>query len=107
MKKNENKKKVHETYFEDIEQSIKNMSEDEMLNNLLELEQTIYWVAILKYLRSRSSLFQSAVLSGDPFKDPTNVARNQGVLIGLSDIQNMVILIKRDSSEKKQMEEDN
>lgn len=67
------------------------MSDEKMVQLLRNLEETEYWGAILRYTQIRLSQSQQAVLSGDPFKDPTVIARNQGVMLGLSDLQNAVI----------------
>ncbi len=89
------------SYFtKEINEKIAGMTEEEMLHEMESLEQTSAWVAILKYTQIRLQHSQSAVISGDPFKEPTNLARNQGVMLGLCDLQNAIILLKRDREEK-------
>lgn len=94
-----------QNYFtEDLEERMK-MSEEEMFQLLLNLEQSEYWPAILRYNQIRLSLSQSAVFSGDPVKEPTNISRHQGIMLGLSDLQNTVIqLVQNREQENKENE---
>lgn len=88
------------SYFtKDVNEAIASMSEEEMLRELATLESTRAWIAILKYNQVRLQHSQTAVLSGDPFREPTNMARNQGVMLGLCDLQNAVILLKWEREE--------
>ena len=92
-------------YFtKDLEDTVRNMTDEEMFTLLYQLEQSEYWKAILRYSQIRSSYTQSAILSADPVKDPTLIARNQGIMIGLSDMQNAVIMLWQ---EKQKVEEEN
>ncbi len=81
-------------YFtQDIEDKVRAMSDEDMFKLLAQLEQSEFWIAMLRYNQIRSSYTQSAILSADPVKDPTLIARNQGIMIGLSDLQNAVIML--------------
>lgn len=81
-------------YFtQDIEDKVRAMNDEEMFKLLAQLEQSEFWIAMLRYNQIRSSYTQSAILSADPVKDPTLIARNQGIMIGLSDLQNAVIML--------------
>jgi len=85
---------VLQEYFQNGKQSLVNeMTDEQMKNLLLEFETTPHWIAYLKYVNSRLSLAQSGVNISDPFKEPTNIARNQGVMMGLIDTQNAVIML--------------
>lgn len=86
------------SYFanKDIVEAMNSLTEEDMLRRLVNLEQTEYWPAILKYNQMRLQHSQAAINIGDPFKDPTNLARNQGVMIGLLDLQNAVVMMKDD-----------
>jgi hypothetical protein len=93
---------VREYFSKDVIDRMSAMSLNEMASILKELPDSQFWIAILKYNQQRLGLSQSALFSGDPFKDPTGVARNQGILLGLSDLQNAVINLisnKNDSGE--------
>lgn len=75
----------------ELEERVRKMTDEEMFTSLAELERSPSWVAILRYNQLRSSYTQSAILSADPVTSPTLIARNQGIMIGLSDLQNAVI----------------
>lgn len=95
-----NKQDSQSNYFtEEVLDQIKDMSSPEMEDLLKELETSKYWIAIMKYLHSRQSLAQNALYTLDPFKDQTAMARHQGMLLGLADLQEMVMLVKRKSEE--------
>lgn len=88
-------------YFtSDVESSIRDMSEVEMFRELLNFEGTKAWVALLKYNQIRLSQSQAAIFSGDPIKDPSNMLRNQGIMLGLCDLQNAVIMLRQEKLEE-------
>ena len=85
---------IPQQYFTaEIEDKIRNLSEEDMYKNLSNLEQSEFWIAILKYNQIRLSMSQSALFAGDPVKEPTMMTRQQGIMLGLSDLQNAVITI--------------
>jgi hypothetical protein len=93
-------------YFtRDIEDKVNGMSEVEMFQELTNVESTRAWIAILKYNQFRLKNCQAALFSADPFKDPTSITRNQGIMIGLSDLQNAIILLKQEKDEAIKKEE--
>ena len=79
---------------------ITEMTDEEMKNFLKELEGTKYWVAINKYNQQRLNEAQNGLITLDPFKDPTKMARYQGIMSGISDLTDAIITLK-DESEKK------
>ena len=88
-------------YFtQEVDTLIREMPEKEMLRELLVLEGTRSWIAILKYNQIRLSQSQTAIFSGDPIKEPTNMIRNQGIMLGISDLQNAVIMLKQERAEE-------
>jgi len=72
---------------------------DEMLVTLRELEGTKFWTAIVKYSQERLANAQQALITMDPFKEPTSMARYQGVMSGLLDLQEAVISLKAKAEE--------
>lgn len=81
-------------YFtEDVQARIKAVSNEEMNESLKKLEQSSYWMPILKYLQSRMGMAKDGLYTLDPFKDQTAIARHQGMLMGLVDLQEMVIML--------------
>ena len=96
-------------YFtEDKKQQIREMTDDVMQNLLVEFENTQYWIAYIKYVNARLGFAQTGVNTGDPFKEPTSIARNQGVMMGLVDPQNAVIsLVSARTRETRKIAEEN
>lgn len=90
----------------EIEEMIAGMPEEEMIRELESLEQKRAWIAILKYNQIRLRHSQSAVFTGDPFKEPTVLARNQGVMLGLCDLQNAIIILKQEKAEAAREKEE-
>lgn len=85
----------NDNYFTKEKQDLINsMSNDEMYGLLLDLESTNFWLAILKYSQQRQAVAQNALITGDPIKNPTEMCRNQGILMGQSDLAQMVIMLK-------------
>jgi len=86
---------MSKNYFtKEIQDCINEMSSDEMKGLLLDLESTQYWIAILKYSQERTMVVQNALMTIDPIEKATDMCRNQGILMGQSDLQQMVILLK-------------
>lgn len=86
----------NDNYFTKEKQDLINsMSNDEMNGLLLDLESTDYWLAILKYSQQRQAVAQNALITGDPIKSATEMCRNQGILMGQSDLAQMVIMLKQ------------
>ena len=88
-------------YFtEDVHTRMRSMTEEDMIQKLRNMEQSEYWIAILKYNQMRLSVSQSALFIGDPVKEPAAMARQQGVMLGLSDLQNAVVSLVQGAAEE-------
>lgn len=97
---------IRDYFTKDINDQISGMSGPEMLTLLKELSDTRYWIAILKYNSERLAFSQNFLFSADPFKDPTGIARYQGVMLGLSDLSNAVIMtLQEDENKVREAEE--
>ena len=95
-------------YFnEEIQTKIREMSSDEMNSLLLDLESTQSWIAILKYLQERMISAQNGLLTIDAVKEAGKIAQLQGVMAGLSDLQNAVIYLKDKAEGKNQPTQEN
>lgn len=92
IKKNK-EKKINQT-------DMNNLSENEMLDLLVELADSIFWPAIQKYNRLRDDIISNVFNSIDPFKEPTQMARTQGVRIGLYDLEGAVITAIKERNKK-------
>ena len=89
-------------YFtQEIESKIRAMSDEEMFKLLYQLEQSEYWIAIMRYNQIRSSYTQSAILAADPVREPTAIARNQGIMMGLADLQNAIIMLWQEKNKSQ------
>lgn len=71
-----------------------NLTTEEMNNLLVELGESKFYPAILKYVFERDRLVIDGIRAVDPFKNPTEVARNQGITIGLFDLRDYIELLK-------------
>ena len=93
-------------YFtKEIQEDINSMGDNEMNELLLGLEETRYWIAILRYAQQRMSIVQGSLATIDPIKNPTELCRNQGILAGQSDLQAMVISLKAKSTTDEEKKE--
>lgn len=80
---------------------VMSLKQDEMYRLLHDLEETPYWIAILKYVQQRLLVAQSSINTIDPIRDATGIARNQGAMIGLVDLQNAVIQLVEERKRKQ------
>ena len=67
--------------------SFKTMTDKEMNDLFVELRYTSFWQAILKFNRIRDKVATDSLAVLDPFKNPTQVARAQGIRNGLYDLE--------------------
>lgn len=91
------------SYFEneDIRTAINTMSYQDMNDLLRSLEGTPLWIAILKYNQERIGNIQNSFLVLDPFSEQTKIARYQGVITGILDLQDAVLTLKFESQRKE------
>lgn len=92
--------RVSGNFTKDFLDAVKDMPEAEMRSMLRDLSTTRYWVAIVKYNIDRMSLAQEGLYTLDPFKDQTQMARYQGILSGLTDLQDAVVTLQRKSDQE-------
>lgn len=89
----------------DMVEMIASMSKEDMRKSLVELSGSHMWVAILKYLLERTSYAQSSLFTLDPFKAPTDMARLQGIVTGMTDLPDMVYSLLSKSEVPQEKEE--
>lgn len=94
---NEKMFNIDDYFTKDLRDLMSEMTINEMNSSLLELENTRYWIALLKYIATRQSAADSVLKTADPNTNQTQIARTQGILIGLSDIVNAIVLLKMNS----------
>ena len=85
-----NKKYISKYFDKDLFKIAEEMTGDEMVELLKELEETRYWVAVTKYVQDRLLLAHGSLCAIDPVKNPTDIARAQGIISGLMDLQDMI-----------------
>ena len=98
-------------YFtDDIRKKVRDMTNTEMKHSLVSMEGTKYWFAIIKYTQDRIATIQDSFLTLDPIKDSVKMARYQGAITGMLDLQDAVLTLKFESKKKenpKYKEEEN
>ena len=77
------------------------MNEEEMKQLLLDLHNTVYWQAIKRFFDVRCVMIENALVSIDPFTHPTDMARNQGIRIGLMDLEKYIVDSEADREKKE------
>ncbi len=80
MKKDEKKASI----------SASEMTDKDMRDILVELQDTNYWVAITALIAQVDTNAINTLASVDPFKEPTLTARTQGQRMGLYYIRNFI-----------------
>jgi len=94
---NVDKSKLKDYFTKDIQDQVFNMTDGDMRDILKGLEGTPIWFAIMKYTQSRVSVIQEAFLTLDPIKDAVKIARYQGAITGMIDLQDAVLTLKFES----------
>lgn len=102
MKKNKNiENKCASGYYDsELYKMMEAMSDKEMISCLKELEDTRSWIAISKYTMDRIVVAQNSLNVLDPVKNPTEIARAQGIISGLMDLHSMLVAIKENDKKK-------
>jgi hypothetical protein len=93
---------MQNNYFtKELQKAINEMPDNQMNALLLELEGTIYWTAILKYLQQRMVMAQNGLITIDPIAKATEMCRTQGTMLVLSDLQSTIINLKEQADKNK------
>lgn len=81
-----------QSYFtREINEEVRDMTNDVMFMKLRNLEQSEFWIAILRYNNLRLLNAQSALNTIDPVTYPSAISKQQGAMMGLVDLQNAII----------------
>ncbi len=83
------------------------ITEESYRRLLIELSNTPFWRVIMMQSRRQDSNAINVLASVDPFKEPTLVARTQGMRQGLYSLENEINLILREVKEKEQEQNEN
>jgi hypothetical protein len=73
------------------------MTEDTMDELLLELSGTPMYQAVLKFMDIQEGAIDTGLRSIDPFRNPTDITRDQGYLMGLLSLKQKVELLVENS----------
>lgn len=85
-------------YFtDDIREAIRKVTPEEMRRELRSLEGTPTWFAILRYTQDRIAVIQDSFLTLDPISDAVKIARYQGAITGMLDLQDAILTLKFES----------
>ena len=85
-------------YFtQEVLEQMAGMEMSEMYALLKEVEGTRLWYAILKYNQIRSGVIKDSLVILDPIKDPVKIARYQGSVSGMFDLQDVILQLKYES----------
>jgi len=90
----------------DIQAKADDLTIEEMTSLMLQLESTMYWPALIRYLQERFMLVQQSLYTLDPMKDQTVMCRQQGIMSGLVDIQNFIYQAKAHRDERSKAEQE-
>lgn len=66
------------------------MTNKEMNDLLVELVNTNYWQAIKRFNAIQCVIAENSLCSLDPFKEPTLMAQNQGIRMGILKLESVV-----------------
>ena len=94
MENTETKKPVSNVrnYFtKEINDQIQEMGMKEMESLLKEMVSLRQWIALLKYTGIRMSHLEASLRVANPYKEPDKISQFQGIMAGLSDVENYVI----------------
>ena len=97
---------VNQYFTPAVNAKMSDMTSDHMFLLLRELENTDYWYAILKFNQLRLLSAQSALNSLDPVANPTAISRQQGAMMGVTDLQGAIItMVAAEKEAAKEMRE--
>ena len=78
------------------------MEEKEMESVLIEFYGSREYQAALQYVQRRDKLVLDSLKSTDPFRNPTDIARTQGIGTGLFDLFDYIkLLVKKEADKEK------
>jgi len=82
------------SHYEKLPEQSLNMKDDEMEKILLSIYDTDIWFAIRRYSEKRACIAEQMLQVNDPFKNPTDACRYQGIRQGVLDLQDYIISLR-------------
>ena len=74
-----------------LEDIMAQMTDEEMSNILFDFRGSLFWPAYKKYTLARLNFADDSLRTMDPFKQNTELARNQGIRFGLLDLEGYIV----------------
>lgn len=108
--KNTTREAIKGYFTQEVFTKIREIDNGLMKTLLKELEGSPVWFAMLKYTQERVSVVQNSLLVIDPVKNATEIARYQGMISGILDLQDAILSLKyeaKKSEDPKHKEEIN
>lgn len=93
---------VRAYFTDDINQRIAEMTTKGMESLLLDLMNSPFWIAILKYEQARTPMLDTLLRTTNPMENPYQIAWAQGVMAGMCDLENAVIALNARAKEQEQ-----
>ena len=82
------------------------LNNEELAELLIELADSKYWSAIMTYYNGLAVLAEQTLKSVDPFKNPTEMARNQGFRSALDYLSRYIEEEKKNRLNKAKADEE-
>jgi hypothetical protein len=98
---NKDTNEIRKYYTDEIRGKINKVTNSDMKILLKNLEGTPLWFAILKYTQERVGVIQDSFLTLDPKTEATKIARYQGAITGILDLQDAVLSLKFESEKQE------
>lgn len=90
-----------------LEEDVREMNDKQMYNLLIDLVDTEHWKAVKRFFDKRALEAEQSLYSIDPFKDPTVMARNQGIRMGSYALESYIMQVLEDRKKKEKQEQEN
>ena len=107
---NTNNDEIKSYFNEDVRKQIREMSTQDMNDHLKAFKDTPLWFAVLKYNQERIAVVQDSLISLDPIIEAVRIARYQGSIPGMLDLQDVVLRLNlkaKKAEDPKNKEEQN
>lgn len=89
----------------EIKEAMEGMEFSEQKSLLLALSESRTWVAVLKYVKERYEMAQGGLAVYDPVKEPTMMARCQGIMSGIMDLPEVISQLITESKKAEEKKE--
>jgi len=84
---------VRNYYTPEVIARVHEMTDKQMENLMKDFMASEYWIALIKYNTARISLLDTILRFANPYVDTYEIAKTQGRMEGLSDVETYVIAL--------------